>query len=236
MSHLFYTDTEPANGSLKLTPVDSKHCLRALRKQPGDVVEVTDGYGTLFRCRILDDALSGCTLQVEEALQGADVRTHHLHMAVSPLKNPSRFEWFLEKATEIGVGTITPILCERTEKQHFKPERFQNLLIAAMKQSGRTVLPVLNPPVPLTKLAALQETTQRLIAWCGDGEKQPLPAIIQPGLDTLILIGPEGDFSPKEVDLAMEAGCRPVSLGHARLRTETAAVVACVAFNLVNLT
>jgi 16S rRNA (uracil1498-N3)-methyltransferase len=210
--------------------------LRALRKQPGDEVEVTDGRGTLFRCRILDEDLSGCTLQVEASVQGPDVQTHHLHMAVSPIKNPSRFEWFLEKATEIGVGTITPILCERTEKQHFKPERYQNLLIAAMKQSGRTVLPTLNPPVSLAKFAPLYQTPQRLIAWCGETEKQSLTSALNPGLDTLILIGPEGDFSPKEVELAIDAGCLPVSLGSARLRTETAAVVACVAYNLTNLT
>ena len=236
MSQLFFTDKEPFNGTLRLTSVDSKHCLRALRMQPGDQVDVTDGHGTLFRCRILDEDLSGCSLQVEATVQGSDVQTHHLHMAVSPIKNPSRFEWFLEKATEIGVGTITPILCERTEKQHFKPERYQNLLIAAMKQSGRTVLPQLNHPVPLAQFTPMYHIPRRLVAWCGEGEKLSLTDALKPGLDTLFLIGPEGDFSPKEVELAIGAGCLPVSLGSARLRTETAAVMACAAYNLANLT
>lgn len=234
MNQLFYSPEEPQNGTLTLTPIDSKHCLRVLRKRTGDQVEVTDGSGRLFRCLIANEDLGGCLLHVHEVMPGTDVRPYALHLAVSPLKNPARYEWFLEKATEIGVGIITPIICERTEKQHFKPERFRNLLISAMKQSGRTVLPLLNQPVSLSDLEALHDGTQKLMAWCGAGEKEQIFHAIQSASDTLILIGPEGDFSSREVDLALSAGCRPVSLGNARLRTETAAVMACVSFNLAN--
>ncbi|MFO7723144.1 MAG: RsmE family RNA methyltransferase [Bacteroidales bacterium] len=232
---MFFSQAISDAGIITFDPTESRHCLKVLRKRPGDTLEVTDGKGMIYQCRLLDENLSGCHLTIEKGEQGKDVRENTLHIAVSPLKNPSRFEWFLEKATETGIGEITPLICHRTEKQHFKPERFQNLLISAMKQSGRSLLPRLNQPVKFRDIITDTTEAGKYIAWCGTDPKPLLKDLIRKGESALILIGPEGDFTAEEVEQATGRGFFAVSLGDARLRTETAALAACFTFNLVNL-
>jgi 16S rRNA (uracil1498-N3)-methyltransferase len=206
-----------------------------LRKRQGEMLEVTDGRETIFQCRLMDENLSGCSLTVERGEPGKDVRPFMLHIAVSPLKNPSRFEWFLEKSTEIGIAEITPLICQRTEKQHIKTERYHNLLISAMKQSGRSLLPRINPPVKFGELIAQPANAKKLIAWCGPEPKPLLKEVLEQKKSALILIGPEGDFTAGEVQAATHAGFSPVTFGDVRLRTETAALAACFTFNMINL-
>jgi 16S rRNA (uracil1498-N3)-methyltransferase len=232
---MFYCPEIANAQQIILNPVESKHCLKVLRKRTGDFIEVTDGKGMIYHCILIDENLSGCMLTIVKRDTGKDVKPYSLHIAVSPLKNPSRFEWFLEKATETGITEITPLICQRTEKQHIKPERFQNLLISAMKQSGRTLLPRLNQPVGFRELINNSAETGKYIAWCGKEPKPLLKEVLMQKKNTLILIGPEGDFTEDEVRSATQAGFSPVSLGEARLRTETAALAACFTFNLINL-
>lgn len=232
---LFFHPDIPDHGLFALDAAESKHLLRVLRKRVGDQIFVTNGKGYIFSCTLADEHLPGCSLRIIARNEGADAKEYGLHIAVSMLKNPARFEWFLEKATEIGVQTITPLICQRTEKQHFKPERFQNMLISAMKQSGRSRLPVLHAPTSLAAL--LREHTpsvQAYIGWCDDAPKPLLKSLIHPARNALILIGPEGDFTEQEVNLAIASGAQAVSLGDSRLRTETAAIAACFTFNLIN--
>jgi 16S rRNA (uracil1498-N3)-methyltransferase len=232
---LFFHPDIPDQGLFTLDAAESKHLLRVLRKRAGDQISVTNGKGHIFSCALADENIPGCSLRILARSDGADAKDYGLHIAVSMLKNPARFEWFLEKATEIGVKTITPLICQRTEKQHFKPERFQNMLISAMKQSGRSRLPVLHPPVGLAALLkAHTPSIQAYIGWCGDTPKPLLKSLIRPAEDALILIGPEGDFTDQEVDLAIASGALAVSLGDSRLRTETAAIASCFTFNLIN--
>ncbi len=235
MDRFYHPSIPDPDGIFRLDPGESRHCLRVLRKRKGDKVEVTDGKGNLYTCVLMDENPTGCCLSVENGIRGGDTRSCRLHMAVSLLKNPSRFEWFLEKATETGIDIITPLICSRTEKQHFKPERFQNLLISAMKQSGRTHLPGLNNPVPFNALIQKESPGTKCIAWCGTDSKPLLKDMLRPGESAIILIGPEGDFTPDEIDEALAARYLPVSLGGARLRSETAALAACFTFNLLNL-
>ncbi len=235
MKNLFYSDVIPENDRFFLSSEESRHCLKVLRKQAGDRISVTDGAGNMYICKLLDNNLSGCALNIEQVEQGHDHRSFSLHLAVSLIKNTSRFEWFLEKATEIGIEKITPLICERTEKQFFKKERYQKLLVSALKQSGRTMLPALNHPVTLPELISSENREeQRFIAWC---EEKPAPLLtdaLLPGKNTLILIGPEGDFTREELKSATENGFMPVSLGVGILRTETAGIYSCVAFNINN--
>lgn len=231
---LFYHPSVPDQGFFTFDASESKHLLKVLRNRTGDEISVTSGKGVIFKCVLHDENLTGCSLEVVSSSPGFDRRSYSLHIAVSLIKNPSRFEWFLEKATEIGIEEITPVICKRTERQQFKAERYRNLLISAIKQSGRSVLPALHQPVSFNALVAGAKQVQKYIAWCDDDPKPLLKNLIQPGVDTLVLIGPEGDFSEEEVLAASEKGFQPVSLGDARLRTETAALSACFTFNMIN--
>ena len=231
---LFYLPHIGSSDIVVLDPQESRHCLKVLRKKTNDTIMITDGHGGLFYARLLDEKLSGCSLAITEQTRGVDQRNSKLHLAVSLIKNPSRFEWFLEKITEIGVGFIVPIICERTEKHQFKPDRFQNILVSAMKQSGRTVLPSLQTPVSFSAYVRDVTAEQRYIAWCGDEPREYLGKLLQPDVDTVILIGPEGDYTSGEVTFAVRNNFLPVSLGNARLRTETAGVMAGAAYNLIN--
>ncbi len=208
----------------------SKHIVQVLRMQVGEKLQLTDGKGNLFTSEIRDDNRKRCSVSI---LEKSSITNHKskIIIAISPLKNTSRFEWFLEKATEIGVAEIIPLLCERTEKQHFKWERMQGILISAMLQSQQAWLPVLQEPVKFTKyikdlnsIASLQ----KMIAHCeNENNKVPLTSqLVNSSIPKLILIGPEGDFSNKEIMEALQIGCVAVSLGDTRLRTETAGIVA----------
>lgn len=231
---LFFHPEISETGTFTFDKTESKHCLKVLRKKTGDHLMVTDGKGFVYTCILLDENISGCTLSAESRRQGYGVRPISLHIAISPVKNPARFEWFLEKATEVGIEKITPVICTRTEKHQVKTDRYLNLMISAMKQSGRTLLPALSDPVLFDDLFISEMPSQRFVAWCGDSPRPFLPAIMEPGKDTMILIGPEGDFTPEEIATATNHGFEPVSLGSARLRTETAGIFACLAFSIKN--
>ena len=212
---------------------ESGHCIRVLRMVEGDALTLTDGRGGRYRAVIASANPKSCLLKVEEHTQMA-ARPCRLHMAVAPTKNIDRFEWFLEKATESGIDQITPIFCENSERQIIKPERLEKVLVSAMKQSLRCWLPQLQPAVKFSEFAAALHEGSKLIAHCAEGSKLPLSQALLPGSDALILIGPEGDFSAEEIAIATRAGFTAMSLGAYRLRTETAALAACMGFNLIN--
>ena len=234
---LFYNQDITSEGYCTLDAEESRHAVRVLRLRAGDGLHVTDGRGHLYQCKIVTADEKACVVEVISPL------TSHLspftfHLAVAPTKNPSRMEWLVEKAVEIGVGEITLLDCDHSERSFLKTDRLQKLAVSAMKQSLHTVLPAIHPAVTLRNLLSTTHyplPTQKLIAHCeADQPRTPLAAALQPGRDAVVLIGPEGDFSSDEIALALEKGFIPVSLGPSRLRTETAALYAVTAFNLIN--
>ena len=235
--HLFYI-TEGISGVLQFSEEESRHCAKVLRLKVGDVLHLTDGKGNLYKGKILDNNSKACQIEVLEQISNYPQLPYRLHIGVAPTKNSERLEWFIEKAVEIGITEITALACERSEHISVKPDRIQRLMISAMKQSLRIVLPTFNPSTPFADF--IQKTqnrySQKYIAYCGELAQNPplLQAICQPHQDTLILIGPEGDFSPKEIQLAINHAFIPVSLGKFRLRTETAALLACSAVQVRN--
>ncbi len=212
----------------------SKHIVRVLRKVSGDTVFFTDGKGTIYTCTIEEANPSACSLVVLEQKPGTDHRDFKLSLAVAPTKNIARYEWFLEKATEIGVDQILPFFSEHSERTSIKPERLQRVIISAMKQSLKSHLPNLATTMSFVDLISMDYTGEKYIAHAASGEPHPLSKTYTPRKDVLILIGPEGDFSQGELDMAFEKGFIPVGLGPSRLRTETAAIVACHTINLMN--
>ena len=233
--NLFYSpDLAPL---FTLDAEESRHAVRVLRLRAGDELCVTDGMGRLARCRVVAPDERACTVEtVRIDTQAAPQAA--LTLAVAPTKNPSRMEWLVEKAVEVGVDAIALLQCDRSERSFLKTDRLERLAVSAMKQSLHTRLPRINPAVPVSDwLSAFgpRPSILKLIAHCEAGQpRTPLGASLQPGRDAVVLIGPEGDFSEAEIALALGHGFRPVSLGPSRLRTETAALYAAVAFNLIN--
>ncbi len=230
---LFYIPNISSNEVI-LDETESKHAVRVLRLAPGDVVQLIDGSGGFYDAEITDANPKKCKLTIVKTICDFGKKNFRLHMAVAPTKNIDRFEWFLEKATEIGVDEITPLLCEHSERKVIKSDRLEKILVSAMKQSVKAYLPKLNEMVSLSDFITNCTTENRYIAHCYEGEKPHLKDVMEENQDAVILIGPEGDFSPEEVNLAKNNGFFEVSLGTARLRTETAAVVACHIVNLAN--
>ena len=243
---LFYS-TEIENGLCTLTEEESRHCAKVLRHTVGDTINVIDGCGSLMECRIIECGKK-VVCSVEKVHEGFSTHKYHLTMAVCPTKNIDRYEWFLEKATEMGVDVVVPVIGEHSERRVIKPERLEKILVSAAKQSLKGAIPVLKDAVPvkdfIKKCAAAEDSSVagdaiaaggevKLIAYCGEQEKVTLAQAVQKAVAAnpdaphiTILIGPEGDFSPAEVDAAIEAGFSPLTLGDSRLRTETAAVAA----------
>lgn len=199
----------------------------------GDELWLTDGQGTLCRCRISDADPKACSLEVVERTI-RERRPWSLHLAVAPTKNTARLEWLIEKAVEMGVEVITPIVCDHSERYVLRQERMERIVTSAMKQSLKVFRPQVDKPTPFSELMARAFDGQRFIAYCDGEHRTPLREAYQSGNNALILIGPEGDFSPDEVDRALKEGFIPVTLGASRLRTETAAMAAVAYFNLVN--
>jgi len=226
----FYIETfENSSSNIILKEETSKHIVQVLRMQNGEHLQLTDGKGKIFLCEIINNHRKKCEVTFIKT-SNITHPTSNIAIAISPVKNAGRFEWFLEKATEIGVTNIVPLLCERTEKQHLKLERMQGILISAMLQSQQAWLPVLQEPIKFTRYLSdlnAAPSLHKMIAHCEDeNEKQALQKIANPAAAQLILIGPEGDFTKTEIELALQTGFVPVSLGHTRLRTETAGIVA----------
>ncbi len=210
----------------QLPEEESAHCSRVLRKRAGDEILITDGKGTFVEACITLPHPKHTGVKVQRKYACPKHWQPNIHIAFAPTKNIDRIEWFLEKATEIGIDQVTPILCEHSERKEVKPARLEKILISAMKQSQKALLPRLNEMIPFKRLVEQATASQKLIAHCHNGEKTALTNI--PSLqDVIILIGPEGDFSEAEVELALRNGFSPISLGQSRLRTETAALVAC---------
>ena len=209
---------------------ESKHCIRVLRLGRGATLHIADGRGTLYRCRIVEDDPRRCTVEVVETIPDFERLSYALTVAVAPTKNADRFEWFLEKATEVGIGAVIPLETEHSERRVFKAERSEKIITAAMKQSLKAYRPVLHPLTPFREAVLAPFAGRRLIAHCDAPrmEKRHLFDTLRPHENLLVLIGPEGDFSPAEIDAALRAGFEEITLGRQRLRTETAAVVATV--------
>lgn len=230
---LFYTPNVSENNHT-FSKEESRHCIKVLRKKIGDIIHLVDGKGNLYHTSLIDDNPKSCTVEIKQKEVDFNKRNFKIHMVVSPTKNNDRFEWFLEKVTEIGVDEITPIICHNSERKVIKVDRLNKILVAAMKQSLKAYLPQLNKAVSWKEFIKQKFNTDRFIAHCGEGRKTPLKQWLKPQQDVMILIGPEGDFSDIEVREAMGIGFVPVSLGKSRLRTETAAVAACHTINLTN--
>jgi 16S rRNA (uracil1498-N3)-methyltransferase len=231
--NLFYTPA-PITDHLLLEGEEAHHCARVLRLREGDTLCVTDGRGTLAECELTTVWVKSCEARVVKTTSGYGKRDFCLHLAVAPTKNLSRFEWFLEKATEIGIDEITPLLCEHSERVTVKTDRLQKILVSAMKQSLKAYLPLLNEPVKFADFIRQPRAGGRFIAYCSGDDRKHLKEAYTRGKDAVVIIGPEGDFSEKEVEMALVAGYVPVSLGKSRLRTETAALAACHMINLMN--
>ncbi len=221
-------DIQASLASVVLDEDTSKHIVQVLRMQNGEPLQLTNGRGDLFTCEITDNNRKRCSVKI---LQTSNLKgqSSNITIAISLIKNSSRFEWFLEKATELGVSEIVPLICERTEKTAFKAERMKSILVSAMLQSQQVWLPVLSEPVEFDEFITLPSAPSKYIAHCMEGEKESLSAALHTNdHSTVILIGPEGDFTPEEVSLATTNGYKAVSLGQTRLRTETAGVAAAV--------
>jgi 16S rRNA (uracil1498-N3)-methyltransferase len=219
-----------------LNDEESKHCVRVLRLRQGDTLHLTDGRGSLHRCEIVEAHQHHCTVKIVETQTEYGKLPYSLTMAVAPTKNIDRYEWFLEKATEVGIDRIVPIECDHSERRTIKYDREERVITSAVKQSLKAYHPSLDELTPVKKVIAAPFEGQKFIAHCDQsfGERTYLPPIIKKNENILILIGPEGDFSPEEIKFALENGFQPISLGNQRLRTETAAVVATVMVATIN--
>ncbi len=215
---------------------ESKHAVRVLRLKNGDTVQLVDGKGTRATAEVSDDHPKRCTLQVTERKVETTGRNFRLHIAIAPTKNVDRLEWFVEKAVETGIDVISLLSCEHSERLTVKLQRLEKVAVSGMKQSQQSWLPQLNEVVPFNDfIAAAPADAQRFIAHCEEGEKAHLKNLLQPGGEVVVLIGPEGDFSPAEIATATAAGFRAAGLGETRLRTETAALVAALTVQLGNV-
>ncbi|EKF54927.1 16S ribosomal RNA methyltransferase RsmE [Galbibacter marinus] len=235
---LFYApDLVETSKEYQFDKEESRHIHKVLRKTIGDSLHITNGKGWIFEAKILASDAKQCSVQLLSSTF-KNPRRYRLHMAVAPTKMNDRFEWFLEKATEIGIDEITPIICDHSERKVVKLERYEKIIQSAAKQSLNPYLPVLHPPQSFSDLigsVSKQAVNEQLfIAHCEDQQKQTLQQAIEKQQSALILIGPEGDFSPSEIITALANDFKAVSLGDSRLRTETAAIVACHTFALVN--
>ncbi|MEM6316769.1 MAG: 16S rRNA (uracil(1498)-N(3))-methyltransferase [Bacteroidota bacterium] len=211
----------------------ARHCVQVMRRQVGDAVTFVDGEGGFYKGIIHETGKKKCIIRVTESEQAFNRRPFSLHVAIAPTKNTNRFEWFLEKATEIGIDEITPIICQRSERRKVRTDRLRKIIVAAMKQSLKAYLPKLNEPIPFAKfIQNPNSSTQKYIAQGAENTALKDNYVAQN--DVTVLIGPEGDFSKEEIDLARQRGYVGIHLGKSRLRTETAGIVACHMLNFLN--
>src|SRR5690606_1433743 len=231
---LFY-NPELTEHSLQVTfsKDESKHIVKVLRKSVGDELHITNGNGWLFVAKISIADIKNCVTEIVSKTFHPK-KSYHLHLAVAPTKMNDRYEWFLEKATEIGIDSIIPIICSHSERKTINAERFEKILLAAMKQSNQYYLPILQPQINFSDFIRQDFKGQKFIAHCEETLKTALKSALKTQTDVLILIGPAGDFSVKEIETAIKNQFIPVTLGTTRLRTETAAIVACHSVALMN--
>ena len=206
---------------------ESRHIIKVLRNKEGDLLHITNGKGYLFNAEITSGNEKKCTIKIVSAELKAKPWKYYLHIAITPTKMNDRYEWFLEKATEIGIDEITPLICDNSERKAIKMERFKKVIISAMKQSLKFQLPILNEPMKFEEFIKKEPSGSRLIAHCEETEKQSLKLESLTHDNITVMIGPEGDFTGKEIDSALQHKFIPLSLGTSRLRTETAGMVVC---------
>ncbi|MCH2043875.1 MAG: 16S rRNA (uracil(1498)-N(3))-methyltransferase [Saprospiraceae bacterium] len=232
---LFYAEQIVSNQAI-LSQEETKHCVKILRKKLGDKILIIDGKGGFFEGELIEVQKKNAIIKLGQALENQQKWDFQLHVAIAPTKSIDRFEFFLEKATELGVNTITPILCKRSERKHIRLDRLNKIIVSAAKQSVKPLFPALNPLIKLNNFldSTSAKNAQKFIAYCEDRPPKELAECYQANKDVYMLIGPEGDFHPEELEQAQRFGFEPVSLGKSRLRTETAGMVATHTIHLVN--
>ena len=233
---LFYLpNLNKESKSAEFSKEESKHIFKVLRKDVGDDINITNGKNLFFEAKITSISKNNCEVKILN-IKTKDKINYKLHIAISLLKSNDRFEWFLEKASEIGISEITPIICERSERKFLNENRLQKVLVSAMKQSLKSHLPILNPVTTLKEFFQKDFKDELFIAHCEEEpNKNLLLNSIKPKSSSIILIGPEGDFTKKEIDKAIELKFKPVSLGESRFRAETAAIIATHTVSIVNM-
>lgn len=232
MIQFFAPDIESSD---TLPESDSQHAVRVLRMKTGDTIEVVDGKGHRFLCRLIDPHPKHAVVEVIERIDLPPVWSNKIIIGIAPTKHLDRMEWVVEKLTEIGVNRIVPLRCRHSERKELKRERLEKIAVSAMKQSLKATLPTIDEMTDFKRFVNCIETPQRFIAYCDDTiERRLFAKEYQANTDTTILIGPEGDFSAEEVCVAIDNGFCPVTLGNNRLRTETAAIVACDTCHIIN--
>ena len=231
--HIFYIKNTNST-KVTLSEVESKHAIRVLRLKVGTLVNLIDGVGGFYTAKLLNEHPKFCELEIIEKQENYDKKDYYLQIAIAPTKNIDRFEWFLEKTTEIGIDEITPILSEHSERKVIKPERLNRVVLSAVKQSIKAFMPKLNELQKFKDFVNADFDGEKYIAHCNSWDLPLLKNNLPLKAKSIILIGPEGDFSPEEVELALSKGLKEISLGTSRLRTETAGVVACHTVSLLN--
>ncbi|MCA0132626.1 16S rRNA (uracil(1498)-N(3))-methyltransferase [Winogradskyella alexanderae] len=231
---LFYSSNiSGENDIFTFSKEESRHIVKVLRKKLGESINMTNGKGWLFTGKLIEINPKRCSIKIKNK-SFHKPRGFKLHLAVAPTKMNDRYEWFLEKATEIGVETITPVICDNSERKVVKSERFEKIIQSAMKQSLQYYLPELKNAISFRDFITQIDTKQKYIAHCNHTDRKTLKTCLNPNEDCIILIGPEGDFSVKEIQQALQNNFIPVTLGETRLRTETAGIVACHSVALIN--
>jgi 16S rRNA (uracil1498-N3)-methyltransferase len=231
--NIFYTPELANEKTYTLSESESKHAIRVLRLKDGDVLTLVNGIGSFFEATIISDNPKRCEVEITNETKENNNKPQ-LHIAIAPTKNNDRTEWFIEKCTEIGISQISPILCKHSERKVIKEERFVKTAVSAMKQSLKATLPIVTELTPFNKFIVEPFEGKKYIAHCYSENQSHYKDLYQKGENSLVLIGPEGDFSTDEVKLAIENDFEPITFGASRLRTETAGVVACTTFNLLN--
>jgi len=221
--------------SYTLDESESRHCIKVLRMSKGDSVNLIDGKGNLYEGQISIADSTSCSISIHRIVNDFEKRDYFIHVAISPLKNPERFELFVEKSVEMGIDEITPLLCYRTEKKNIKIDRIERVIISAMKQSLKAKKTIFNKPVQYKEFISVNFNGIKMIAHCNeDSEKKSISDYYSKKENALILIGPEGDFTEEEILMSEKFGYKPVHLGKSRLRTETAGIAACHSVYFIN--
>ena len=235
--HIFYVEdagNAGINSIVNLDPEETAHCVKVLRLTPGEKINIIDGKNHIYQAELTLCAKNTCTALIQKEISDVYRRTYRNHVAIAPTKNIDRFEWFVEKAVEFGIDEITPLLCEHSERKILKTERLNKIIISAVKQSGNLIAAKLNELTPIDDFFKSVNESHRFIAHCEDNEKQFFGDVCSASAQTVTLIGPEGDFSGREIEKAMSLNFLPVSLGNTRLRTETAGVSVCAYLACIN--
>lgn len=231
---LFYCPDINPNQIYTLGKEESQHCVKVLRLKENDTLYLTDGQGNLYKAEIVEAMPRSCSVRIIETQAEYGKRDYYLHVAIAPTKNIARIEWFLEKATEMGIDEITPIICDHSEREVVKNERLEKIIVSAMKQSLKAYLPKLNEAIPIKQVILNAKEEQKLICYCQDDDRKKIQDIYKPKESVLIIIGPEGDFSEKEVKEALNNNFQKITLGKERLRTETAGLYAVQSIHFLN--